>query len=67
GYLLYGPLSNGATTLMFEGAPRKANPGCMWDVIEHESGRAVGQRAVEQVSDEKSFDRHDKNRPQGQR
>ncbi|MBV9388089.1 MAG: acetate--CoA ligase [Chroococcidiopsidaceae cyanobacterium CP_BM_ER_R8_30] len=33
-YVVYGPLSNGATTLMYEGAPRSSNPGCMWDVIE---------------------------------
>ncbi len=33
-YAVYGPLSNGATTLMYEGAPRASNPGCMWDVIE---------------------------------
>jgi acetyl-CoA synthetase len=33
-YVVYGPLSNGATTLMYEGAPRAANPGCFWDVIE---------------------------------
>ncbi|MEG4999558.1 acetate--CoA ligase [Microcoleus sp. B4-D4] len=33
-YILYGPLSNGATTLMYEGAPRASNPGCFWDVIE---------------------------------
>ncbi|MEG4114423.1 MULTISPECIES: acetate--CoA ligase [unclassified Microcoleus] len=33
-YILYGPLSNGATTLMYEGAPRPSNPGCFWDVIE---------------------------------
>jgi len=33
-YIVYGPLSNGATTLMYEGAPRPSNPGCMWDVIE---------------------------------
>ncbi|MEG5061247.1 acetate--CoA ligase [Microcoleus sp. A2-C5] len=33
-YILYGPLSNGATTLMYEGAPRTSNPGCFWDVIE---------------------------------
>jgi acetyl-CoA synthetase len=32
-YIVYGPLSNGATTLMYEGAPRASNPGCMWDVI----------------------------------
>jgi acetyl-CoA synthetase len=33
-YIVYGPLSNGATTLMYEGAPRASNPGCMWDIIE---------------------------------
>lgn len=33
-YIVYGPLSNGATTLMYEGAPRPSNPGCFWDVIE---------------------------------
>ncbi len=33
-YIVYGPLSNGATTLMYEGAPRASSPGCMWDVIE---------------------------------
>ncbi|MCP6759403.1 MAG: acetate--CoA ligase [Fischerella sp. CENA71] len=33
-YIVYGPLSNGATTVMYEGAPRASNPGCMWDIIE---------------------------------
>lgn len=33
-YIVYGPLSNGATTLMYEGAPRASNPGCFWEVIE---------------------------------
>jgi acetyl-CoA synthetase len=33
-YIVYGPLSNGATSLMYEGAPRASNPGCLWDVIE---------------------------------
>jgi acetyl-CoA synthetase len=33
-YIVYGPLSNGATTLMYEGAPRPSNPGCLWDVIQ---------------------------------
>ncbi|MEG4068458.1 acetate--CoA ligase [Microcoleus sp. Pol11C2] len=33
-YIVYGPLSNGATTIMYEGAPRASNPGCFWDVIE---------------------------------
>ena len=33
-YIVYGPLSNGATSVMYEGAPRPSNPGCFWDVIE---------------------------------
>jgi acetyl-CoA synthetase len=33
-YIVYGPLSNGVTTLMYEGVPRPSNPGCFWDVIE---------------------------------
>ena len=33
-YIVYGPLSNGTTTVMYEGAPRASNPGCFWDVIE---------------------------------
>ncbi len=33
-YIVYGPLSNGATTLMYEGAPRASSPGCTWDIIE---------------------------------
>jgi acetyl-CoA synthetase len=33
-YVVYGPLSNGATTFMYEGVPRPSNPGCIWDLIE---------------------------------
>ena len=33
-YIVYGPLSNGATSVMYEGAPRPSNPGCTWDVVE---------------------------------
>jgi acetyl-CoA synthetase len=33
-YIVYGPLSNGATSLMYEGAPRPSNLGCTWDIIE---------------------------------
>ncbi len=33
-YIVYGPLSNGATSLMYEGVPRPSNPGCFWDIIE---------------------------------
>lgn len=33
-YLVYGPLLNGATTLMFEGVPTYPNPARFWEVIE---------------------------------
>jgi acetyl-CoA synthetase len=33
-YIVYGPLSNGATTLMYEGAPRASKPGAFWEVIQ---------------------------------
>jgi acetyl-CoA synthetase len=33
-YIVYGPLSNGATTLMYEGAPRPGKPGAFWEVIQ---------------------------------
>ncbi len=33
-YIVYGPLSNGATTVMYEGVTRPSNPGCTWDIIE---------------------------------
>ncbi|NBY59597.1 MAG: acetate--CoA ligase, partial [Synechococcaceae bacterium LLD_019] len=33
-YIVYGPLSNGATTLMYEGAPRASSPGAFWQIIE---------------------------------
>ena len=33
-YIVYGPLSNGATTVMYEGAPRPAKPGAFWELIE---------------------------------
>lgn len=33
-YIVYGPLSNGATTVMYEGVTRPSNPGCMWDLVE---------------------------------
>lgn len=33
-YVVYGPLANGATTLMFEGIPTHPNPGRFWQIIE---------------------------------
>ena len=33
-YIVYGPLSNGATTLVFEGVPTYPDAGRFWDVID---------------------------------
>ena len=33
-YIVYGPLSEGATSLMFEGIPTYPNPGRFWDICE---------------------------------
>jgi len=33
-YIVYGPLANGATTLMFEGVPTYPNSSRMWEVID---------------------------------
>ncbi|MGQ0592056.1 MAG: acetate--CoA ligase [Gammaproteobacteria bacterium] len=33
-YSVYGPLCNGATTLMFEGIPTYPTPGRFWEVVE---------------------------------
>lgn len=33
-YIIYGPLSNGATTLMFEGIPTYPSPDRFWQVVE---------------------------------
>ncbi len=33
-YIVYGPLANGATTLMFEGVPNYPNASRFWDVID---------------------------------
>ena len=33
-YILYGPLSNGATVVMYEGAPTYPGPDRFWDIIE---------------------------------
>jgi len=33
-YIVYGPLSNGATSLMFEGVPTYPNPGRFWAICE---------------------------------
>ncbi len=33
-YVIYGPLANGATTVMFESTPVYPDPGRYWDVVE---------------------------------
>jgi acetyl-CoA synthetase len=33
-YILYGPLANGATTLMFEGVPNYPDWGRFWEIVE---------------------------------
>lgn len=33
-YIVYGPLSAGATSLMFEGVPTYPNPGRYWEIVE---------------------------------
>ena len=33
-YIVYGPLANGATTLMFKGVPNYPSPSRFWDVID---------------------------------
>ncbi|WP_316355165.1 acetate--CoA ligase [Devosia sp.] len=33
-YIVYGPLANGATTVMFEGIPTYPDPGRFWQVVE---------------------------------
>ncbi len=33
-YIVYGPLSNGATTVMYEGAPDTPHRGRFWEIIE---------------------------------
>ena len=33
-YILYGPLANGATTLMFEGVPTHPSPSRFWDIVD---------------------------------
>ena len=33
-YIVYGPLANGATTLMFEGVPNFPDQGRFWDIVD---------------------------------
>jgi acetyl-CoA synthetase len=36
-YVVYGPLANGATVLMYEGAPNHPEPDRFWDIIDRHS------------------------------
>src|SRR3546814_9751759 len=33
-YIVYGPLANGATTLMYEGVPNWPTPSRIWEVVD---------------------------------
>jgi acetyl-CoA synthetase len=33
-YIVYGPLANGATVLMYEGAPNHPHPGRFWELVQ---------------------------------
>ena len=33
-YILYGPLSEGATSVLFEGVPTHPDPGRLWDIVD---------------------------------
>ena len=33
-YIVYGPLANGATTVMFEGVPSYPDYGRFWDIVQ---------------------------------
>jgi acetyl-CoA synthetase len=36
-YIVYGPLANGATVMMYEGAPNTPHPGRVWELVERHS------------------------------
>ena len=38
-YIVYGPLANGATTLMFEGVPNHPDPSRFWQVVDKHNVR----------------------------
>ena len=43
-YIVYGPLANGATALMFEGVPTYPDPSRFWQVIDRHQVSTTGQR-----------------------
>ncbi len=40
-YILYGPLANGATTLMYEGVPNWPTPSRIWEVVDRHQVHTV--------------------------
>jgi acetyl-CoA synthetase len=40
-YILYGPLANGATTLMYEGVPNWPTPSRIWEVVDRHQVQTV--------------------------
>ena len=44
-YIIYGPLANAATTIMFESTPVYPDPGRYWQVIDKYQGRSILHRA----------------------
>ena len=38
-YIVYGPLCNGATSVMFEGVPNYPDPGRFWDIVRQAQGQ----------------------------
>ncbi len=44
-YIVYGPLQNGATSVMYEGAPNCPEPDRFWDIIDRHQGQRVLHRA----------------------
>ncbi len=44
-YIVYGPLANGATTLMFEGVPNYPDSSRFWQVVRQAQGQHLLHRA----------------------
>ncbi|HEX8738804.1 MAG TPA: propionate--CoA ligase [Casimicrobiaceae bacterium] len=40
-YIVYGPLLNGSTTIMYEGLPIRPDPGIWWKIVEDERPRTM--------------------------
>ena len=63
-YVVYGPLQNGATVLMYEGAPNWPECDRFWQIIEEHKGERVlhgadGDPGVYQVGQRKWVHKHD--------